>query len=197
MISSQALKVFSLIFLTLLTGCNNQVSKDYAMNYYEKIKYDNLVPCMELIMQRNAKFTDYLVVALDDELRIVPPSRLNDLNVLNNQVRTALESATSSISAIEDIGDNASLKAESLIYLSDLKGFEQSSFVPATELLHDRILDSEIAQLQEKLSKVTEMKSRTSEFEKVEFKFLKEFKISNEEVGEINKKYDLDESKYR
>jgi len=181
--------LFILIIVTSLSGCAAKPTKKEALDYYTKIKYENVIPCFNLIMQQNKRLNVFGKEALQKNPRTLSKEQLIELEENHKIIIMKLNEAIDKLNNLEDIEDVSKFKVNSLKHLNELIGFENEIFKPVIELFKDNILDNEVDLILEKLSHVTKMKESSEKYKKMELDFLNEFEISNEEVGELNNKY--------
>ncbi len=181
--------LFILIIVTSISSCASKPTKKEALDYYTKIKYENVIPCFNLIMQQNKRLNVFGKEALRKNPRALSKEQLIELDENHKTIIITLNEAIEKLNDMEGIGDISKFKVNSLKHLNELIGFENESFKPVIELFKDGILDNEIDLILEKLSHVTKMKESSEKYKEMELDFLNEFEISMEEVGVLNNKY--------
>lgn len=178
-----------LFFLITTFSCTKQISKNDAKIYYERIKYDNIVPCYQLIMEQNKKLNEYAKIAIQKDPVKMSSVQINELENRQILIIESLNKAIEQIKSIEDLNDNVHLKDKSLSYLRTILNFETEAIQPSIEIFKNKISNKERKELSQKLSSVSKMKEASNNYKNTEHQFLNEFGITNEEVDELNKKY--------
>jgi hypothetical protein len=181
--------LFILIIVTSLSSCAAKSTKKEVLDYYINIKYENVIPCFNLIMQQNKRLNVFGKEALQKNTRTLSKEQLIELDENHETIIIKLNEAIEKLNDMEDIEDLSKFKVNSIKHLNELIGFENEFFKPVIELFKDGILDNEIDLIIEKLSHVTKMKESSERYKKMELDFLNEFEISMEEVGVLNNKY--------
>lgn len=185
---------FTLILLiTTALACNTKITKDSAKIYYEKIKYINVTPSFLLISEQNHKTSVYVKEALLLESRTLKEEQLSELQERQENIIIELKKAIANITNLENLGDNTNLKQNTLDYLKGFLDFEENTFNRLIEILDEGIEDNEIDEIASMLSFVSDFETASIDYKDIEIDFLIEFDITNDEVGELNIKYGLEQ----